>query len=129
MQIASVLTLIIGVQLLITHVIALELYLYWSIWWMDIIMHLLGGIWLVCAWRTLIDFEYISKNRWSLKLMLPVLFGVMVLWEVFGVYVEQGFKDGYVTDTVGDLVCGIVGALVGFWLLKRISILNDFSQN
>ena len=124
MQIATVLTLIIGVQLLVTHAIAMELYLYWSVWWMDIVMHLLGGVWLVCAWRTLIDFEYISENRWTLKFMLPVLFGVMVLWEIFGIYVEQGFKAGYVSDTVGDLVCGIVGVLVGFWLLRRLRILD-----
>lgn len=124
MQIASIFTLIIGIQLFVTHVIATELYLYWSVWWMDIVMHLLGGIWLACAWRSLIDFEYLSEKWWSVKFMVPILFFLMILWEVFGIYVEQGFKAGYVTDTVGDLLCGIVGAVVGYYLLRRLQMLN-----
>lgn len=124
MQISVALTLIVGIQLLVTHAIATELYLYWSIWWMDIVMHFLGGIWLVSAWRTLTDLDRIAEKRWTLKFILPVLFGLMIGWEIFGIYVEQGFKHGYVTDTAGDILCGIVGVLVGFWLLRRLHILN-----
>ncbi|MFN3188045.1 MAG: hypothetical protein ACK42D_00665 [Candidatus Paceibacteria bacterium] len=129
MQIASVLTIVIGIQLLVTHAIATTLYLYWAVWWMDIMMHLLGGVWLVCAWRSLIDMKVISQKWWSMKIALPILIGVMVVWEIFGVYVEQGFKPGYVADTVGDMVCGILGTLIGFWLLRRLQILNNFSEN
>jgi len=124
MQIAGILTIIIGIQLLITHVIALELYLYGMFWWMDIVMHFLGGIWLMCAWRALVDMRILSARAWSLSIIMPVLVSVMVAWEVFGVYVEQGFKAGYMSDTSGDMLCGIVGALVGFWLLRRLQILN-----
>lgn len=124
MQIATALTIIIGIQLLITHAIATELYLYWSIWWMDIVMHFLGGIWLVSTWRALTDLDHIAEKRWTLKFILPILFGVMIVWEIFGIYVEQGFKQGYVTDTAGDFVCGILGVMVGFWLLRRLQALN-----
>lgn len=125
MQIASILTIIIGIQLLITHAIATALYLYWSIWWIDIVTHFMGGIWLVSTWRTLTDFGHIVEKRWTLKFILPILFGLMIVWEIFGVYVEQGFKRGYITDTVGDLVCGILGVLVGYYLLRRLNILNS----
>ena len=129
MQIASVLTLIIGIQLLVTHFIAVELYLYWSVWWMDILMHFLGGIWLVSVWRTFIDLGRISEARWTLRYILPMMIGIMIVWEIFGVYVEHGFKSGYIADTAGDLLCGIVGVLFGFWLLYRLQTLNNPVQD
>jgi len=128
MQIAGLLTIIIGFQLLVTHFIALELYLYWTFWWLDILMHLLGGVWLVCVWRTLIDMEVISTDWWRLQIILPVTITIMVVWEIFGIYVEDGFKVGYITDTAGDILCGILGVLVGFWLLRKLKILEHYEK-
>lgn len=124
MQFALVFAFIIGFQLLVTHAIALSLHLYWVFWWLDIVMHTLGGVWLVCVWRVLTDMNLIKVRFWKLKFILPVLTLVMIGWEIFGVYLDRGFKDGYVTDTAGDILCGIVGALIGFWLLHRLQILN-----
>jgi hypothetical protein len=129
MQIAGILTIIIGFQLLVTHFVALELYLYWKFWWLDILMHLLGGVWLVSIWRTLTDMELIPFRWWRLRIILPVTITLMIIWEIFGVYVEDGFKVGYITDTVGDIVCGIVGVMVGFWLLRKLQILDTSHTN
>lgn len=120
MQFASLLSIILGLQILVTHAIALELYLYWTVWWLDIVMHLLGGMLLVFIWRVLINYAVIAQSAWNLTRIFQVSLPLLIGWEIFGVYLERGFKDGYLTDTSGDILCGIVGIMIGFWLLQRL---------
>lgn len=87
-------------------------------------MHLLGGVWLVCVWRSLIVMNILAEHRWSLWQMSLPLGMVLVAWEVFGVIVEGGFKENYWLDTGGDILCGVLGILFGFWFLQRLEIFN-----
>lgn len=124
MSIASILSLILGLQILVTHLLATELGLYFTVWWLDIVVHILGGMWLVFAWRSLIDTRLIAARYWSIGLILGGTFVVMIGWELFGVFVEQGLKDGFWFDTVSDTVYGIVGVVCGFWIVQRLQALN-----
>ena len=104
------------------------LYLYWSLWWYDVLMHFLGGLtvgfatlWLVRL-RTGYNFSLVQCLR-------IVLYGgifVGIVWEIFELYYHvTTFDDGiyFVTDTMGDLIMDTIGALVaGVWgynILKK----------
>jgi len=119
-------TIFIGVQLLVMHVLALQFYLYWLVWWFDLLVHFVGGIWLVFAGASLYRIQTGHKDS-SVKLSVVLLcaLGIFVLWEGFGIFVSGGLKEGWVADTLTDTLCGILGVLVGYFVSLRIKILES----
>ena len=90
---------------IILHAIGLEFFLYWSLWWFDILMHALGGfsLGLLCV------LLFPDRYRY---LRYIILFGVIIGWEVFEVVfinIETGTVS-YAIDTVLDLVIGFTAA-------------------
>jgi hypothetical protein len=106
-----------------------KLYLHWSLWWIDIILHFLGGIcvamfalWLV-SWKS--ELKSWSRGKILLTTLLAALF-VGILWEIYELYFGITFlSDGtrYFADTFKDLTMDLVGGFFGFlWmthLLKK----------
>jgi glycopeptide antibiotics resistance protein len=125
MQITHWFTIGIGVQLFIIHAIATTLQLYWTVWWLDIVMHFLGGVWLVFVWRTLTDLTWLKERYWNRGMIFAFTLFIMILWEYFGIYVEQGFKDGFVSDTIGDIMFGVCGVVFGVWLIRCLQSPSD----
>ncbi len=89
--------------------LANKFYWYSSIWYFDIIMHFLGGLWLGGFFLWLFWPERISGS-----LVGKVILGVLVVgigWEVFELmfvnYVAQNNFD--IIDTAMDLVLDILG--------------------
>src|SRR3990167_4015099 len=77
------------------HFIAEAFYLYWTIWWLDIIVHLLAGFsgGLVIAW-------FFGPTS-TLKSAMLILVGMLIIgiaWEVFE----------YVLDLVADMMGAIL---------------------
>lgn len=124
MNLSYTLTIILGVQLLAFHFLALTFYLYWAIWWFDIVMHILGGVWLVFVLRSLqlLRWRQVRYKKLSSYILLAVL--LFILWEIFGVYLSGGFKPDWLFDTILDTVCGIVGIIIGHWLMQRLEQLS-----
>ncbi|MCR4334611.1 MAG: hypothetical protein NUV47_02705 [Patescibacteria group bacterium] len=114
-----ILILCILVVTAILHLSALKFYLYWDIWWFDIVVHFLGGIW---AGATVFWIYYFSgrfKNPVSspLYFFMIILFGSLligVIWEIFEYKIGATFVvpgGDYITDTVYDLAMDVVGGL------------------
>lgn len=109
----------------IAHFIFIKLFLYWTFWWLDIIMHTWGAALIIYTWF-LFDKLAIFPKTFSLRLFQPILCLVylMVGWEVFeyligNVAINRG---NYILDTTIDIVIGLGSGLITFWLLKSRTI-------
>lgn len=105
----------------VTHVIARQFYLYWYLPWFDLIMHVWGGVLLILVLGTVVELLPASQTLswWRPKVVIGYVLTVIILWEIVGVILNQGFKSAWLVDTVGDVVFGILGALIGYWWGKR----------
>ena len=103
----------------VLDLMGIYLYLYWTVWWFDMVTHFLAGsvvgLATLLVWQKFSTFteEKLSKIIWS-----AVIGGLLVglLWEEFELYFDlTSFSDGmaYVTDTVSDLILDTVGAFLG----------------
>lgn len=109
----------------IINFIANKLYWYYSIWWFDMPMHFLGGLFigLGCLW-----FLY-SKDRpheLSWRLVLKIFLGVLlvgVLWEIFEIIFYQIIAQSPFNslDTIHDIFFDLAGGLFSLlFFFKRI---------
>ena len=107
-----------GVSLAVLHYLSLEFYLYWRYLWLDIPMHALGGSVVALGFLSLKDM-YPRWPRKYLSVWWTVTFVVFaaLVWEVFEIAIGVEFEpDRYVMDTISDLVVGIFGGLVGYYV-------------
>ncbi len=107
--------LVLSLSLLLLHMFALKLYLYWTTWWMDIINHFLGGV--VFAIISFIFWKNVLKKDVVdfFIVILSVLF-IGILWEIFELYFGLTFVDakGYVIDTILDIMMDITGGVCSY---------------
>jgi hypothetical protein len=101
----------------VLHFIALQFYLYWAVWWFDVLMHFLGGFWVGLAALWLIFLSGYTKynvSDFSAKsIFLTTLSSVIIigaLWEFFELAVGVPVVGNYASDTFTDLVIGMLGA-------------------
>ncbi len=106
-----------------------KLYLTWTIWWSDMLMHFLAGG--VVGMTVILLALYFPKyTRGRLKILFWVIFGALVvgiLWEVFELHFDlTSLSDGmdYVTDTASDLCMDVLGSVI-FYLLSLKFIKNN----
>lgn len=119
---AFLILILVGVLNLITT----KLYLHWSLWWVDIILHFFGGL---CV--TLFALWFGGRNSnlkdWSKsKILLTSIisaFLIGILWEAYELYVGLTFlSDGarYFADSGSDLIMDIVGGIFGFLYTNQL---------
>jgi len=106
-----------------------KLYLQWSLWWVDMILHFLGGLCVAFFVLWLVSWKSDLKNWSRGKILFVAFLGALlvgVLWEVYELYFGITFlSDGarYFADTAKDLTMDCVGGISGFlWtrnLLKK----------
>lgn len=110
----------------VLNIVAVELYLYWTVWWIDMVVHFFGGMWvaLISTWFLSLFF---SIKDWSLKKILFVAICssifVGILWELYELYFGMtSLSDGiyYVTDTSSDLLMDTIGGIIGFINISKI---------
>lgn len=96
------------------HISALQFYLYWSLWWFDILMHFLGGAWVAAAVLWCLLLSGYVHTRWRpfrTAVCLTIIVGI--LWEIyeyaFGMTLVE--HEAYVFDTALDLVMDMIGAI------------------
>lgn len=111
----------------VIQVIALRFFLYWTVWWLDIVMHFLGGFWvaLIVLWfyKAFVKEKAKSDHGYLLALLGVIIVGIA--WEVFEVLADTAHVRGnYLFDTVGDLIMDTVGALVAAYIVFRKSIIE-----
>ena len=96
------------------HIIAIELFLYWNIWWLDIPMHAYGGMIVALGFFALRDLRLFPN---TLLKFFPVLFLVLLValaWEAYEFLIDMPEIGNYYVDTGIDLCMGLLGGAIGF---------------
>ena len=111
----------------ILNYVAIDNFLYWRFWWFDILMHFLGGllIGLMSLWAYFYsDFFKNSKVEKNILIIISLIsvWFIGVGWEIFEILIEpEYFKEGYILDTILDLVMDTLGAIVAGLILLKIN--------
>ena len=118
---AFILLIIIGILDLAGNI----LYLHWTLWWFDTVLHILGGF---CVSLATLSFLSSGTENNKLKIIILAIFVVFVvgiLWEIFELYFGLTFlSDGiyYWMDTTSDILANTCGAF--FSALYSFKILS-----
>ncbi len=105
----------------LVNFLALKFHWYYSMWWFDMPMHFLGGMWvgLFVIW-------FLAERDLSAKEIGQVILGVFVVafaWEVFEFVLNaETVKNTFdLRDTVSDLFFGLSGGFTAiFYVFLRI---------
>lgn len=114
----------------VADLVARKFYLYYSIWYFDIIMHALGGIWL----GSFFVYVFSRKNKIfpsALKVILSVL-SVGLLWEIFEFITNSYIGGGvfHIVDTSSDLFFDLVGGTFAvFYCSKKFLSKEEVKLN
>ena len=117
--------------ILVIHILAIANFWYWSIDWLDIPMHFLGGLWvaLFFFWILKKRFVQVSQVLEGNFLLLGILsLGFVSLigigWEFYEFLYDKYLAKGLlliqasVTDTMTDLFFDWVGGLIAILVYK-----------
>jgi len=121
---------ILSFSVLSLHLLALNFFLYWHIWWFDLLVHFLAGA------LVSIFFIWFFKNRIKnfipkiLFLSATITFLVGVFWETFEYFAGLTFSSSsYILDTISDIVFTFLGGLfISFYFLFDL-MRNKENQN
>ncbi len=105
--------LVLAALLLALHLYALQNYLYWHHRWLDIPMHILGGIAIGALF-----LSYLGARR--ALLYFALMLGVVLFWEIFENVerISTGQPD-YWFDTTKDIINGLIGSAISFWAARK----------
>ncbi len=119
----KILKIILGliVAIAILHTVAIYFYLYYELWWFDILMHFVGGFWTVLFFLWLLVFSGaflldVERKNPAILSFLATSFIVIVavFWEIFelkfGLTSLNDFD--YIQDTVSDIFSAFAGGLL-----------------
>lgn len=128
LQLTTVFFLIAFASLAGLHIIASNLFLYWHFLWLDIPMHVFGGVIVALGFFTLRDLK-LFPNKW-LKLIpvLVLVFCVAIIWEVWEVLAsvtDMEILNDYIIDTTIDFCMGLLGGVVGYFIGKSLRKLGE----
>lgn len=125
----KILTLIVGIFFI--NYFAMKFHWYSIVWWFDMPMHTLGGIWVALASLFVYRFrrttvEDIFKPRMIFVIALLSVLIIGLLWEIFEFGMENiGTVDlanpiDSLSDLCFDLAGGIIGALYFISRYERV---------
>ena len=107
------------------HLAATIFFLYWTLWWYDIILHFLGGVFvgLLVLWLQFLSGYFgtpaLPSSRKVFSVMLVAVLAVGVGWEVFERLLGHTWSvEGYWLDTSVDVVLDLLGSVVAFFHFK-----------
>ena len=109
---------------------AIAFSLYWTLWWYDIVLHFLGGVFigLLVLWVRFLSGYIAAPLVWSKgRIFLFTLFWTLVIgigWEVFEWLVGNTWDmERYWLDTSIDVALDIIGGVVGwFYFVKKYRV-------
>jgi hypothetical protein len=98
---------------------------YWTVWWYDVMMHFLGGLWTLLFGLWVFGASVRTSRLITVRNMLIFALAVGLLWEVHEIILGFASFDHpeYWTDTPQDLVLDMLGAIFGVLIYKK-SITN-----
>ena len=115
-------TIVLALVIAILHYIANEYALYFHLWWADIIMHFLGGLfigsgalWWICYEIPIGLRQYVPRFLSAFIIVLLVGIGWEVLEKIFDAHVSIN----YVLDTILDLFTNMSGMMAAYIIFKK----------
>lgn len=122
MSVLVILTLSTLAIIAVSHILALQFFLYWKYAWFDIPMHFFGGVSIALGYGILPFLRIGLKLTYRTYISyLAVVLVVGLGWEVFEIVGGINVIDEYfVSDTLIDLVVDLLGGTVGYALVKRL---------
>lgn len=117
------------VTLALIHYLSLEFFLYWKYLWLDIPVHILGGITVAFGIALAPFFRIMLPNYLRTFLGYSILVLCAGLgWEVFEYMAGISIVDSdFFADTLIDLCMDIVGAVIGYGIVQSIMKLERLS--
>jgi hypothetical protein len=119
------LTFILVAIIALLHSLAYVFFWYWTLWWFDILMHFLGGVWvaLTALWFFYLS-GYVQRPKANMQTYLLITLGsiavIGIAWEIFELFVGAYREEHHVLDTTVDLIMDIVGSLAGLFFFLKI---------
>jgi succinate dehydrogenase hydrophobic anchor subunit len=112
----------------IVNAAAVYWHLYFYLWWLDIPMHVLGGLWVALfalAWyyRSPYPKQKESSPLFVMMFAVAVTMVVGVGWELFELSAQTFIERADVhdlADTLGDLVNDFIGAVLAISVFVRM---------
>ncbi len=118
---------ILGLAIAALYPLGIVFFLFWKLWWYDVLLHFLGGVFVVCVAR----WGLFALPRWCARFseLHPFLFcliialAVGILWEVFEFTSGLTFlASGYWFDTMKDLCMDTFGGIFAYALFYRNAV-------
>jgi len=112
--------------LAVSHWAATSFFLYWKYQWLDIPIHMLGGICVALGTASL-PFLRVSLpqffNTYGGYVCIVLLVGTT--WEMFEYFAGVSIMDAYfIVDTIIDYCMNLVGVSIGYGIVRSIKILE-----
>lgn len=113
---------IVGIAIAILYPLAFAYLLFWNLWWYDLLLHFLGGAFVVAVVRWSLfaaspGAALLSRVRPFFFYLATTLF-IGILWEFFEYAANLTFvQSGYWLDTYTDLIMDISGAVAAYLVL------------
>lgn len=111
--------------IVVMHLAATALHLYWTIWWYDIIVHFLGGAFagLLILWLRFFSGYFgsplIPSKMQLLCFVALATLAVGVGWEVFERVLGHTWSvEGYWLDTILDVILDLLGSIIAFLFFR-----------
>jgi hypothetical protein len=114
LQLTTIVFLIAFSVLAVIHNLAIQLYLYWHIWWLDIPVHAFGGAIVALGLFTLRDLKMFPNSGLRLLPVIGIVIGVALIWEAYEVAIGLPRLEDYIFDTVLDVCMGLSGGIIGY---------------
>ena len=97
--------------------------LYFKIWWLDILMHLWGGV--CVALTALVAYQVYPRTVDQISLWIGVVLVVLVVgsfWELYEVALNNLYNiDRFdLVDMISDLINDTLGALAALFISKKL---------
>lgn len=109
--------------LTVVHVISNEFFLYWRFWWLDMPVHVLGGVVAGLGLFVVRDLRLVRSYQqvklWQVLLLVLIL---SLFWEVYENLIGRTVLATARFDTFLDLLMGQVGGAIAYFVAQTDSI-------
>jgi len=109
------------VLFVVANMVFNKLYMYDYFDWLDICMHVIGGMLFMWSWYHLHTGGKFRKITIKPLLHPLSVLGILVVgWEVYRFFLKDLNMDGYAVDTTLDILVGMSGGLIAYmWFSSR----------
>jgi hypothetical protein len=114
-----IISLSIGGLLFVFNEVALYLNLFWTLWWLDLVFHYVGGFAVGL---------FVSRNMkfWkAVGTIVLITLAVALIWESYEFLFRDSYTYQYAVDTITDIIFGVAGGISAIYLIPRNVLKNS----